>query len=822
MSISIKKFQVEFMDSPIGVKTLAPRFSWQIESDEKNVKQEGYSLKVMAWIADTYWETGYIESEKTLNIKYRGKSLERDTLYTVYLTVRVNGKDYTATTEFRTGMLGYFPPHIAWICADKKGAECHNAPYFRREFSLKSNEVAYATAYIAACGWYELYLNGKKIGEDEALSNSICRLTDVAALNAHDITKELKNGNNALGINLGCGFSATHFRPELGYEGPKRFWGYISIVFTDGSYQHIWTDESWKWQDSPITMNHLYDGEWYDARLELPGWNKPGFDDSLWKNAIRPKYFEGLQESFTSRIKILDTRPTHKINKIGKNTYIYDFKFNGSGVIKIKVKGDPGAEIIMHHAENIHDDGTLQPWTNRNAEATDRYILKGDGEEIYSPHFTYHCFRYAQITIKGNAEILEAEALVYGSDVFNESKFSCSNALINRIQENFIRTLKTNFMSWPADTGVRDERTACNMDSLVYEEMSMHNCNIHAYYDNWSYRDYGTSTPPNWDGEQIVLPWLMLKYYGNTELAKRYYHHLINLTWNFYYMFIDKNSNIGFFQCGYGDWTAPSRTNDFWDCFSHPREINTCLWYALLILLKDLAVVAGEECDIPQIEKFMEMAKTYVNDTFYDKETHLYSGGKQGPNLMALACGVAPEEDKEKILAALVKAIREKDNSHLDTGIFGTRLLIDVLSRSPEGLELVYDILTQTTYPSFGRQIMGKDATTAWEQWYNQQGMMTCSHSMYTGIGADFYKKFAGIINLEDCYKKTLIKPIAPSKITNVDCVLETVRGIFKVNWVRDDNAVMKLKVSIPANCEAIIEMPDGKRYEVGSGDYEF
>ncbi len=820
MSISIKKFQVEFMDSPIGVKTLAPRFSWQIESDEKNIKQEGYSLKVMAWIADTYWETGYIESEETANIKYKGKSLERDTLYTVYLTVRVNGKDYTAKTEFRTGMLGYFPPHIAWISADTEGAECYSAPYFRREFTLKSDEVAYATAYISTRGWSELYLNGERVAEDERLATTTLARHDYSGLNAYDITKFLKTGQNALGLALGNGYS-SHYRPGY-YEGLKRFWGYISIVFTDGSYQHIWTDESWKWHHSPITMNHIYDGEWYDARLELPGWNKPGYNDCDWKNAVRSKFHEGFIEAFTSRVKVLGTRPLSSINKIGENTYIYDFKYNGSGALKIKVKGDPGAEIVMHHAENIHDDGTLQPWTNRNAEATDRYILKGDGEEIYTPHFTYHGFRYVQITINGNAEILEAEALVFGSDVFNESKFSCSNELINRIQENFIRTLKTNFMSWPADTGVRDERTACNMDSLIYEEMAMHNCNIHAYYDNWTNRNYATAGRPDWDGENIVLPWLMYKYYGDTELAKRYYHHLINLAWNFYYLQSGINGSEKHFSGGYGDWTAPSKTNDFEDSFSHPEEINNCMWYIEMKMLRDLAKVVGEEDDIPQIEKFMEMAKTYVNDTFYDKETHLYSNGKQTPNLIALVSGIAPEEDKDKILAALVKSIRENNNSHLDTGIYGTRLLIEVLSRSPEGLELVYDILTQTTYPSYGRQIMGKDATTAWEQWYNQQGMMTCSHSMYTGIGADFYKKFAGIINLENYYKKTLIKPTAPSKITNVDCVLETIRGIFKVNWVRDDKGVMKLKVSIPANCEAIVEMPDGKRYEVGSGDYEF
>ncbi len=820
MSISIKNFRVEYADSPIGVVNTAPRFSWEIESDEKNVKQEGYSIKVTGWIDYLMWDTGYVESDENVNITYKGRGFERDNLYSVKLTVRVNGKDYTANTEFRTGLMGYRPAHVAWINADLNEPEARNAPYFRREFALKSDEVAFATAYVADCGWSKLYLNGERVDKDQMLSMTLGG-DDQSAIRSHDITKVLKPGMNAFGVALGSGFS-QHFRPS-GHLGSKRFWALISITFTDGSYQHIWTDESWKWHRSPVIMNHIYDGEWYDARLSLPGWNKPGFNDADWANAVRSTLCNKLVDSYGPAVKILGTRPVAKINKIGENTYIYDFKYNGSGVVKIKVKGDPGAEVIMHHAENLHDDGTLQPWTNRNAEATDRYILKGEGEEVYAPSFTYHGFRYVEFTLKGNVEVLEAEALVIGSDMFGDSHFDCSDSLITRIQENFIRTLKTNFMSWPADTGVRDERTSCTMDSLVYEEMAMHNCSLSLrnYYENWCHKNYAKYGRPDWDGELIVLPWLMNKYYGDKEFVKTWYPKLFNLANSFYYNHIGdwKEKN---FEKGFGDWTAPSATNDYEDSFSSVIETNYAMWYLEMYILRDMAKLVGAEEDIPQIEKYMETAKEYYLENFYNPETHLFSEGKQTPNLLAIvADGILSEDEKQKVLKALVKSIREKDNSHLDTGIFGTRLLIDALSISEEGLELVYDILTQTTYPSYGRQIVGKDATTAWEQWYNQQGMMTCSHSMYTGIGVDFYKKFAGITTLENCFKKALIKPIAPSKITYVNCTLNTIRGNYTVNWVRDGGK-MKLNVTVPANCEAVVEMPDGTRHEIGSGSYEF
>lgn len=821
MAINIKNIKVEGIENAVGINTYSPRFSWIVESDEQNVKQNGYRIVVKEWIDVEAWDSGYVESDENINIYYRGRTLSPLTQYRIYLTLTVNGKEYTEVKTFRTGLLDIKPPHVGWIRPNVKEREYKFSPYMRKEFALNSNEVAYATAHISSRGWYELYINGERPDNLEVMAPACyCNMDypDKSYIKSYDVTDILKEGQNCVGVMLGNGYS-SHFRPKIAYAEGKRVWMLISIAFTDGGFQHIWTDDSWKWHTSPITFDHIYDGEWYDATKELTDWNKPGFDDSAWENAEYSHQCETVVDDIGEPVRILGTRPCVNIQKFSNNVAVYDFKYNGAGVLKIKVKGDPGAEIVMRHAECVHPDGSLQTWTNRNAEATDRYILKGEGEEVYAPRFTYHCFRYAEIEVIGNAEIISAEALVYGTDMFSESRFECSSEMINRIQENFIRTLKTNFMSWPTDTGVRDERTACCMDIMVYEEMAMQNCNAHNYFHRWVDGFKGDARP-DWSGDGVVCAYLMYKNYGDKQILRNNYVGFRGWAQIVYYFHLNNFMKGPNGKYGFGDWAAPNPTNEYKDSFSSDHETNYAMWYLQMNMLIEIAEVLGETEDIPTYKHYAKIAKEHYLDEFYDAETGLLSGGKQTPNLLALANGILEGAEAERTLNALVKSIKEKDNSHLDTGIFGTRKLIEVLSESDEGKELVYDILHQTTYPSFGHQIVARDATTAWEQWYGLRGMMTCSHSMFCGLGADFYKRFAGIVNLGNAYKKVRIKPIASDRMTFVNCTLETPRGIYKVNWQREGG--FKMQVTVPVGCIAEVELPNGKTATVESGYYEF
>lgn len=812
MATKIENLTIDYAVNPVGVCSTHPVFSWQIASDEKCVKQESYRIVVHEWINELVWDTGVVKSDETVGIVYRGNNLTRDTNYYVELTVTVNGAEYKKNATFRSGLLNCHFPHIQWIRASVPEKEYLFSPYFRKSFE-QSGEIAWATAYISAKGWYELYVNGERPDDKEVMAPACHVEYDKAYMLAYDITDMLKEGKNTVGVQLGNGYS-KHFRYGNAYYGGKRFWAYISIAYTDGSFKHVWTDETWKWKESPILFDHIYEGEICDANLAIKDWNLPEYNDEDWQNVKDSQYHESMTEVLVEPVRILGTREVSSITEIGDKKYIYDFKYNGSGVIKIKVKGEKGAKITMQHAENLNPRGTLELFTNRNALATDVYTLCGDGEEVYIPKFTYHCFRFAEITIDGNAEIISAEALVFGTDMMSKSHFSSSSDMLNRIQQNFIRTLKTNFMSWPCDTGVRDERTPCSMDIMVYEEMAIHNCNARNYFYKWLNKHVGNGQP-DWSGEGIVLSYLMVKYYGDTTLVRNNYDALCSLATSIY-----NNHLNGKFEKAFGDWSAPNPTNLYEDSFSSVEEVCYTMMYRQMTMMVEIAKTLGIKEDIPMFEHYAKVAKDEYIRRFYNPETHLFSDGKQTPNLLAVANGLVTGAEVEKVLAALVKSIREKDNSHLDTGIFGTRKLIEVLSESADGRELVYDILHQTTYPSFGQQIVEKDATTAWEQWFGLRGMMTCSHSMFCGIGADFYKTFAGIKTEEDIYKKIIIEPKASERLTSVDCSLETPRGVIDVKWERIEGTY-SVEVTVPANCTATVILPDAT-HEIGSGTYRF
>lgn len=812
IATKIENLKIDYATNPVGVCNTHPGFSWQIASDEKCVKQQSYRIVVHGWINDFMWDSGVVTSDETVGIVYRGAKLDRDTNYYVDLTVTVNGKEYTESTVFRTGLMGWNFPNIQWIRPSVEEEEYRFSPYFRKSFE-QEGEIAWATMYITSKGWYELYLNGERPDAKEVMAPATNTEYDKAYLLAYDVTNMIKDGKNTIGVQLGNGYS-NQFRYGSAYYGGKRFWAYLSIVYTDGRHFHVWTDDTWKWKESPILFDHIYEGEEYDATLEINGWNLPEYCDDSWKNAVYSPYHETLMGVLVEPVRILGTRPVVNINKIEENKYIYDFKYNGSGVIKIKVKGEKGAKIKMHHAETLNPRGTLELFTNRNALATDIYTLRGDGEEVYAPKFTYHCFRFAEITIEGNAEIISAEALVYGTDMMSKSEFTSSSEMLNRIQQNFIRTLKTNFMSWPCDTGVRDERTPCSMDIMVYEEMTMHNCNAHNYFYKWLDKRIGGGMP-DWSGDSVVLAYLMLKYYGDTTLIRNNYDALCSLATGMYNNMINDK-----FKKAFGDWSAPNPTNLYEDSFSSVEEVCYTMFYLQMNMMIEISEKLGIKDDIPMFTRYAEEAKTAYIEKYYNSATHLFSNGKQTPNLLAISNGIVVGEEADKVLSALIKSIRENDNSHLDTGIFGTRKLIEVLSKTEEGKDLVYDILHQTTYPSFGHQIVAKDATTAWEQWFGLRGMMTCSHSMFCGIGADFFKYFAGIKTCDSMYKNIIIEPQASAKLTAVDCSLETVRGVIDVKWERTGDTY-SIDITVPANCTATVILPNCT-HEIGSGTYHF
>ena len=816
MKSEICNIKVEYFSEPIGLDTKFPHYSWEFVCDKDNVYQSKYRIQVISFTDELFWDSGFVESDKTFSVKHSGKPLEPDTEYKVIIESLLGEEHLTGVSRFRTGLMDEFSPQAKWITA-KDFAN----PLFRKTFLL-NKQPAIATAYVAARGFYELYINGQRVG-DRILAPAMLSpksFPNTCAADAYDVTSLLTADNNTIGIMLGTGYSISDFSPwGWVYEGEKRAWAALSIKFQDGDHILITSDESWLTHNGPIVSSSIYHGETYDKNLEIEGWSEPYIDTSDWTEATISEIQENVLNTYTAPIKKLSRKECTELIARNDAVTFCDFKENGAGFLCVKVVGKPGAKVTITHSEHINPDGSLNTFTNRNAKATDVYILKGDETEVYEPRFTYHCFRYAEIHIEGEAQLISAEKVTIGAALQNDSDFYCDDAMIKRFYDNAMRSVCSNFMSHPTDCAVRDERTPCLMDTMAYEELCLHSLDMQGYYRHWLNNIYNQFDPngcfPLWDGDIITLPKLMAEHYGDEDVERLMYP---RMKW-----VVEKSFNTykeNGFVTTFGDWCAPidNPENDYKKCFHFGGEAGLCAAIYQLRYLCELC----EKLGIAEDKKYYsELIEFYLNEfyeKYFDEEKCCFSDGQQTPNLVALGMGVAKPEHREGILAALKKHIREVDEYRHYTGITGTRYLIRVLSQDKEGMEILDRMLHGTEYPSFGRQVLEYDATTLHEQWLNLEGMMSGDHPMFAGIFTDYYRIFAGITG-KDNYKEITIAPKLLDSINELRCTFHCVRGKISVNVQRNLDKYL-IDAVIPPNCTATLITPDGEKILLGNGKY--
>ncbi len=803
----------------MGLDEKFPHFSWEFESDRRAVYQTEYRIIVKAFIDEIVWDSGIVKSDKTFGIRYGGEALRPDTLYRVEVYSLLSGEALYAETQFRTGLMDETFPEAKWITAGEL-----TSPLFRKTFTL-SGKIAYATLYIAARGFYEPYLNGKIIESERvmrpAMLSHISRPYECAC-DAYDVTEILSADNNTIGVWLGRGYMRGHYnRYGWLYDGDEKLWCALSIVYQDLSCETIVSDESWLYAKSPIIENSIYDGETYDKNLEIKDWSSPYADVSDWEKAKISPFEEGVLNIPTIPIIRKSVRPCETFKTCEDEVTICDFGVNGAGFLRIKVMGEPGTKVIIEHAENITEDGELNFYTNRNAKATDVYILKGYEIEIYEPRFTYHCFRYARIRMDGVAQLISANKITIGSAFEETGFFKCDDAMLRRFYNNAYRSAVSNLISFPSDCASRDERTPCLMDSMVFEEFAMHIFDMHSYYRNWL-RNIKNQCDPNgrhpmWNGELITLPRRLYEYYGDYEILEEMYPIMKKSIAES----CETYEKTGFDDI-FGDWCAPNDRNlhnDYRLCFSSSAETGLCQLIYQLKIMQELSSAFGlyDEC-----EEYERLEKHYRHEfysRFFDDEKGVFSSGAQTPNILAIALGAAKDEDIPRIYAGLLDHIENEDKRHLATGIAGTQYLMSVLWKDAKGRELLSEILHQTDFPSFGQQVLEYDATCLCEQWLGLEGMMSCNHPMFAGMFADYYRCIAGIKNMGNCYKDIKIAPILPEGMKEFSCEYKTVRGKIAV-YLRAASDGVHLDVIIPPNCSAKVVSPSGETYVLKNGKY--
>jgi alpha-L-rhamnosidase len=547
-------------------------------------------------------------------------------------------------------------------------------------------------------------------------------------------------------------------------------------------------------------------------------------------------------------VKVTEIIRPQSVREVAPGTYVFDLGQNIAGWTRLQVNGaHRGNKITMRHAEAINRNGTLNTFTNRSAEATDTYICRGGGQETYEPRFTYHGFRYVEVKgYPGVPGLSDIEGCAIHADVEMTGNFSCSDTLLNKIHSNFQWTMLNNMVSIVTDNPVRDERTPCQMDENCIYEAAIQNFDVQQYFKNWLNDIYGSTSNPDWSAGQVLGPWLLYQYYGDKRILEYFYP---SAKKEVDYC-IENSESSKYWADSFGDWCPPFTDGTYQNSFSEGEIVNTCLYYRITDLLSQIAVILKKDSDSENYSNVAQSIRTSFNKKFLDDSVSQYGSGKQITYIMPLLCGLVPADREIKVYENLIRNVTGKSAGHFGSGIYGTSFLPDLLS-DHDATDIAYLLFSQTTYPSFGDQIINHNSTTAWEQWSvitTEKEMETYDHAMFSGADKTFYTRFGGIRPRTPGYKTISIKPCLPEKLSFVRSSVKTVKGLITSEWKKEGH-IYTHHITVPVNTSAIVYIPgndpakvyeNGKAvlksegikylkaeknylvYEVGSGSYNF
>ncbi len=860
--------QCEYINDPLGIDVVFPRLSWKLPPNKSYTKQQAYQILV----ADNQknldnnignlWDTKRVESDQSIQLKYKGKKL--GSRQKIYWKIRVWNQDnkvsdWTKVATWEMALLHPTDWNAKWIGTKAvkkiKWKQKNPTSYFRKEFTVK-NDIQNARAYISAMGYYELYINGKKVGdhvlspnqsnynkrqgtvfEDDRFTNSSSR----NLYETYDISKYLQQGENVVSVILGNGWSYRTEREEyvpLSYGLPS-FIAQFEMIDFNGEKQQIVSDATWNYSKGPIVENSIYYGEVYDARLEQQGWNQIGFDEKSWSNSEIYDSPDGkLKAQMSAPDRVTGTIKPISIKTLKKGIYVYDFGTVFSGWVRLKVKGERGNILKMTFLED----------SGNNFEQSDTYILKGEGIEIWEPRFTWHAFRYVEVYSPDILLTIEnLEGKLVHTDVNSAGIFESSNKLFNRILRDFKKTQLDNMHGGiPSDCPHR-ERRGYTGDGQIAAQAAIYSLDMKNFYTKWlydiadsqnkktgyvpntaPYQNGGGGTP--WGSAYIIIPWYMYLYYGDTSVLEEHYKGM-KLYIDYLNTQMDKDGLI--IENNLGEWVPPTATK------IPPSFVSSAYYYYDLTLMQNIATILKKDQDVESFLKTKEGVKNSFNKKYYKTKESSYSIGWQGANVFPLAFDLVPKKYKEAIFNTLVKNIEVKAKGHFDTGMMATPYLLEVLTKYGR-TDLAYTIMNRRDFPSFGYNIE-RGATTLWEDWV---GNDSHSHPMFGSVTAWFFQCLGGINPdpKNSGFKHTIIRPNIVSEIDFVNTTYPSAYGDIISKWnIKNDE--FKLQVTIPPNTSASVFIPAGNEdntsvdnsnaefvgyennfvhYEVTSGNYQF
>jgi alpha-L-rhamnosidase len=736
----------------------------------------------------------------------------------------------------------------AWVAAQKlgragmapwgdiSGAEDNRLParMLRREFTVEK-KVRRTTAYVCGLGLSEFYLNGKKVG-DQVLSPALSEYSKRAFYVTFDVTKQLKKGANAAGVILGNGrFCAPRSTVPTGtttYGLPKLLFQ-LRIDHEDGTSAEVVSDGSWKLTtDGPIRTNNEYDGEEYDARKELPGWSVQGFDDGQWQAAQGVAAPGGeLAAPMIEPIRVTETLKPIAIKEPQPGVWVFDMGQNMVGWCRLKVSGPRGTEVRLRHAETLKPDGTLYLDNIRSAKVTDTYTLKGRGVEVYEPRFTYHGFRFVEVTgYPGKPGLSSLEGQVVHDDLQTGGEFACSNPLLNRIYRNIVWGVSGNYRSIPTDCPQRDERQGwlgdrsaeCKGETYLFDTAALYAKWLQDMADaqkaNGSVSDVCPAYWPiysdnvTWPSSTVIIPGALREQFADEGIITS--HYASAKKWMDYMGGFIRDGIIA--RDSYGDWCVPPEDPKLIHSNDPKRKTDkallaTAYFYHDARLMARYATLLGKAEDARQFTELAEKLKAAFNAKFFRADTGQYDNGSQTSCVLPLAFGLVPDGERGRVFDHLISKITDETQGHIGTGLIGGQWLMRVLTAGGRA-DLAYTIASQKTYPSWGYMVE-QGATTIWELWNGDTAdpaMNSGNHVMLVGdLGIWLYENLAGIKPdpEQPGFKHIIMRPEPVGDLQFVKASHRSPYGLIASDWQKL-NGVFRWNITVPANTTATVLVP--------------
>jgi len=844
-ALEVTGLRTDHADEPLGIDELQPRFSWQLRSDRRAVRQTAYRVTVRELDGSRdagreAWDSGWVTGPDQLGVVYTGAPLTSRTRYGWVVSVRTaDGTE--ATSELATFETAFLDPAEwsgEWLACVVM-APTVASPLIRREFDL-DGDVVRARAYVCGIGYYELFVNGTRVG-DSVLDPAWTDYRSRVLYATYDVTEHLVKGANAIGVALGNGwFEPTpsavpsQLQPQVILE--------LHVELADGRRVAVVTDRDGAWlatADGPVIDHGIYGGETYDARREIKGWAEPGLrhgaSGARWRRALPVEPPAGvLQAQALEPIRVVDELTPVTVRRLGPDSHVVDFGQNFAGWVRIHLAGGPGTVVTLRHAELMGDDGRVNTVNLRSAAATDRYILAGGAARWFEPHFTYHGFRFLQVD--GHPADLTAHDVVgrvVRSAVERIGEFRCDDDLLNQLHRNVVWTEASNLHGLPTDCPQRDERLAWLNDMTVRGEQAVHNFALARLYGKWftdildtqgaatgaiadtaPHVRYGRRPADPVVSSFLLVPWLLHGHYGERRWIERHYEDLVR--WVSYLASLRHDGIVEHSEIG--DWAPPvseavagSAGSGAMSAVTPGGLISTGFLYLDLVLMGTFATLLGRTDDAAWYEREAAAVRDAINDRYLDRDPARYHPGNQSSMAFPLYLGIVPPELEQEVLDGLVRDIEEHDH-HLTTGNLCTKYVMDVLGRYGRA-DVAMKLLRQRTYPSWGYMIeMG--ATTIWERWEHVTGgvlagMGSHNHPMYGAVDSWFYRFLGGIAPTWEApgFGKVMIEPVMPDGLHSVDCTLRTPRGPLRSSWTRTKTGV-DVTVVVPPNATASLLLP--------------